>query len=83
MTRSLHHLGAVLAGLALSMVALTATAGTADAIKTPPQPPTTNPCLHLVGTPDPCAPPPPEHPEPVDPTCLRVDTEPRHCPYQP
>lgn len=81
MTRSYRRLGTALAGLALTAFAITGTAGTASAITTPPQP-RINPCLHLVGTPDPCA-PLPEHPEPVDPGCLRVDVEPLHCPYQP
>ena len=84
MTRSSRRLGAVLAGLALSAFALAGSATPSSAITTPP-PRITNPCIHLVGTADPCAPTPTptEHPEPVDPDCLRVDVEPLHCPYQP
>lgn len=37
-------------------------------------------CLAIYGDPNPC--PPPEHPEP-NPSCLRVDVEPLHCPYRP
>lgn len=38
-------------------------------------------CFAIYGNPAPC--PPPERPEPVDPSCLRVDVEPLMCPYQP
>jgi hypothetical protein len=82
MARSSRYLGTALAGLALTAFAVAGTATTASAITTQPTP-ITNPCIHLVGTPDPCAPVPPQHPEPVDPGCLRVDVEPLHCPYQP
>jgi hypothetical protein len=83
MTRSFRRLGTAFAGLALTALALGGTATAADALTTLPQPPRINPCLHLVGMPDPCAPVPPGPPEPVDPGCLRVDIEPLHCPYQP
>lgn len=82
MTRSFHRLGTALAGLALTTVAFAAAPVTAGAITTMP-PPYVNPCLHLVGTPDPCAPGPGDHPDPVDAGCLRVDVEPLRCPYQP
>lgn len=86
MTRSSHRLGTVLAGLALSAfaipIAIAGSATTAAAITTPP-PRFTNPCVHVAGTPDPCAPVPTEPPEPIDPGCLRVDVDPRQCPYQP
>jgi poly(3-hydroxybutyrate) depolymerase len=79
-----RRLGIALAGLALTAVAVAGTATTAAAITTPlPTPPRVNPCLHVEGTPDPCAPVSPGHPEPVDPGCLRVDVEPLRCPYQP
>lgn len=38
-------------------------------------------CFEIYGDPAPC--PPPDRPDPVDPHCLRVDIEPRDCPYQP
>jgi hypothetical protein len=80
--RSLRtRIATVAAGSTLAAIALFAPAGTASAIVRAY--PVNNPCIHLVGSPDPCAPPPPERPEPVDPGCLRVDVEPLHCPYLP
>jgi hypothetical protein len=38
-------------------------------------------CLAVYGDPSPC--PPPDRPEPVDPSCLRVNIQPLTCPYQP
>jgi len=38
-------------------------------------------CEIIYGDPAPC--PPPDHPTPVDPGCLRVEVEPLRCPYQP
>ncbi len=39
-------------------------------------------CGAVYGDPSPC--PPPDRPEPItDPSCLRVDISPRHCPWLP
>ena len=38
-------------------------------------------CLANYLDPNPC--PPPDHPEPIDQGCLRVDIEPLRCPYLP
>ncbi len=75
------RLAAAVAGAAFAALAVFAPATPASAVL--PFQPVTNPCLHLIGTPDPCAPDRPDRPEPVDPSCLRVDVEPLHCPYQP
>ena len=72
------------AGLAVSALAAFASAASA-AVSTPDLiNPTPIRCVRLIGDPRPCPPPPPPtHPEPVDPSCLRTDVEPLHCPYLP
>ena len=76
---------AVLAAGSLAFAGgLTVAAPSAGAINLPPGHLVHAPayCLAAYGSPDDC--PPPDRPDPItDPACLRVDIEPRHCPWLP
>lgn len=83
MSRTLtkFRVAALLAGAALS--ALTLAAPGASALVRQPGGVVYDPvyCVAVYGDPNPC--PPPERPEPVDPTCLRTDILPLHCAWLP
>ena len=75
---------AVLAGASMFILGgLAALAPSAGAVALPPGSLVNAPhyCLANYLDPNPC--PPPDHPEPIDQGCLRVDIEPLRCPYLP